>query len=39
MPLGSSFWIDEMGTVFVTRHGAADPSLSVAPQVALSIYY
>jgi len=39
MPLGSSFWIDEMGTVFVTRHGAADPSLSVAPQVAFSIYY
>ena len=39
MPLGSSFWIDEMGTVFVARHGAADPSLSVAPQVALSIYY
>src|ERR1019366_6031907 len=39
MPLGSSFWIDEMGTVFVARHGAADPSLVVAPQVALSIYY
>jgi hypothetical protein len=39
MPLGSSFWIDEMGTVFVARHGAADPSLAVAPQVALSIYY
>jgi hypothetical protein len=39
MPLGSSFWIDEMGTVFVARHGAADPSLAVAPQVALSLYY
>jgi hypothetical protein len=39
MPLGSSFWIDEMGTVFVVRHGAGDPSLAVAPQVALSIYY
>ena len=39
MPLGSSFWIDEMATVFVARHGAADPSLAVAPQVALSIYY
>jgi len=39
MPLRSSFWIDEMGTVFVARHGAADPSLAVAPQVAVSIYY
>jgi hypothetical protein len=39
MPLGSSFWIDEMATVFVARHGAADPSLAVAPQVALSLYY
>jgi hypothetical protein len=39
MPLGSSFWIDEMGTVFVAKHGAADPSLAVAPQVAQSIYY
>jgi len=39
MPLGSSFWIDEMGTVFVVRHGAADPSLAVAPQVGASLYY
>ena len=39
MPLFSSFWVDEMGTVFVVRHGAADPSLSVAPQVPASIYY
>jgi hypothetical protein len=39
MPLGSSFWIDEMATVFVVRHGAGDPSLAVAPQVPHSIYY
>lgn len=39
MPLGSSFWVDEMGTVFVVEHGAAHPSLAVAPQVAKSIYY
>ncbi len=39
MPLPSSFWIDEMATVFVVRHGGADPSLKVAPQVAESIYY
>jgi hypothetical protein len=39
MPLPSSFWLDEMVTVFVTQHGAADPSLAVAPQVANSIYY
>ena len=39
MPLGSSFWVDEMGSVFVVRHGAADPTLRVAPQVAASIYY
>jgi hypothetical protein len=39
MPLGSSFWVDEMGTYFVVHHGAHDPSLRVAPQVADSIYY
>jgi hypothetical protein len=39
MPLGSSFWVDEMGTVFVVQHGAAHPSLAVAPQVPKSIYY
>ena len=39
MPLPSSFWVDEMGTVFVVHHGAADPSLRAAPQVADSIYY
>ena len=39
MPLGSSFWVDEMATVFVVEHGAGDPSLQVAPQVPQSIYY
>src|SRR5579862_1129302 len=39
MPLGSSFWVDETGTYFVVHHGANDPSLRVAPQVADSIYY
>lgn len=39
MPLGSSYWIDEMATVYVAHHGAQDPSLKVAPQVAESIYY
>jgi hypothetical protein len=39
MPLPSSFWVDEMATVFVVEHGAADPSLNVAPQVPQSIYY
>jgi hypothetical protein len=39
MPLPSSFWIDEMATVFVVQHGARDASLQVAPQVAQSIYY
>jgi hypothetical protein len=39
MPLGSSFWVDEMATVFVVEHGAHDPSLQVAPQVPQSIYY
>jgi hypothetical protein len=39
MPLGSSFWVDEMGTVFVVEHGAAHPSFAVAPQVPKSMYY
>ena len=39
MPLGSSFWVDEMGTVFVVHHGAGDPSLRPVPQVPASIYY
>ncbi|HTA71750.1 MAG TPA: glycosyltransferase family 39 protein [Bryobacteraceae bacterium] len=39
MPLPSSFWIDEMATVFVVHIGAQDASLRVAPQVAQSIYY
>lgn len=39
MPLGSSLWVDEMGTYFVVHHGANDPSLRVAPQVPASIYY
>ena len=39
MPLPSSFWVDEMATAFVVEHGAADPSLKVAPQVPQSIYY
>jgi hypothetical protein len=39
MPLGSSFWVDEMATIFVVEHGADDPSLQVAPQVAQSTYY
>jgi hypothetical protein len=39
MPLGSSFWVDEMATSFVVNHGADDPTLRVAPQVPMSIYY
>jgi hypothetical protein len=39
MPIASSFWVDEMGTVFVVRYGAAHPSLRAAPQVPESIYY
>jgi len=38
-PLGSSFWVDEMATSFVVNHGADDPTLRVAPQVPMSIYY
>ncbi|MGC2662018.1 MAG: glycosyltransferase family 39 protein [Bryobacteraceae bacterium] len=39
MPLGSSFWVDEMGTAFVVHYGANHPSFQVAPQVPASIYY
>jgi len=39
MPLPSSFWVDEMATVFVVQHGPNHPSLAVAPQVPDSIYY
>lgn len=39
MPLPSSFWVDEMATVFVVRQGPNHPSLAVAPQVPDSIYY
>lgn len=38
-PIRSSFWVDEMVTVFVVHHGASDPSLAIAPQVSKSIYY
>ncbi len=37
--LPSSFWVDEMATIFVVEHGADDPSLKIAPQVPQSIYY
>jgi hypothetical protein len=39
MQLPSSFWVDEMATIFVVEHGAEHPSLKVAPQVPQSIYY
>jgi len=39
MPLPSSFWVDEMGTLFVVEQGANHPSFAVAPQVPQSIYY
>jgi len=40
MPLPSSFWVDEMATVFVARFGAHHPSLApVAPQAWESLYY
>ena len=39
MPLPSSFWVDEMATVFVVHHGPNHPSFAVAPQVPDSIYY
>jgi hypothetical protein len=39
MPLPSSFWVDEAGTLFVVRQGAHHPSLATAPQVPASIYF
>jgi hypothetical protein len=39
IPLPSSFWVDEMGTVFVVHQGPHHPSFAVAPQVPDSIYY
>src|SRR5579863_2033248 len=39
MALPSSFWIDEMATVFVVQHGAGHSSFAVAPQVPDSTYY
>jgi len=38
-PLFSSYWVDEMATLFVVRHGASHPSFAVAPQVPQSLYY
>lgn len=38
IPLRSSFWVDEMVTVFVVRH-PGDPSFAPAPQVPASFYY
>lgn len=39
MPLFSSYWVDEMATLFVVRQGASDPSFAAAPQVPQSLYY
>lgn len=39
VPLPSSFWVDETGTMFVVRQGANHPSLAIAPQVTASIYF
>jgi hypothetical protein len=40
MPLPSSFWLDEMATVFVAQQGSGHPSLAdVAPQAWRSWYY
>jgi mannosyltransferase len=39
-PLPSSFWLDEMATVFVAQHGSSHPSLAdAAPQAWRSWYY
>src|SRR5271163_985165 len=38
VPLPSSFWVDELVTVFVVKH-PGHPSFAVAPQVPQSIYY
>jgi hypothetical protein len=37
--LHTSFWVDEMVTVFVVHEGSHHPSLAIAPQVSKSIYY
>jgi hypothetical protein len=37
--LHTSFWVDEMVTVFVVHFGPDHPSLAIAPQVSKSIYY
>ena len=37
--LHTSFWVDEMVTVFVVHNGPDHPSLAIAPQVSKSIYY
>lgn len=39
MPLPSSFWLDEMVTVFIVQHGPSHPSLAVVPAVWNSLYY
>jgi mannosyltransferase len=40
MPLPSSFWLDEIATVFVAQHGSNHPSLAAAaPQAWRSWYY
>lgn len=38
VPMRSSFWVDELVTVFVVRH-PGDPSFAPVPQVPASIYY
>ena len=38
VPMSSSFWVDELVTVFVVRH-PGDPSFAPVPQVPTSIYY
>jgi hypothetical protein len=39
MPLLSGFWLDEIVTAFIIRHGVSHSSFAVAPQVAATIYY
>ncbi|HEY1204708.1 MAG: glycosyltransferase family 39 protein [Bryobacteraceae bacterium] len=39
MPLASSFWTDETGTVFVIRYGASHPSAALLPGLLGSIYF
>ncbi len=38
VPMLSSFWVDELVTVFVVQH-PGDPSFAPVPQVPASIYY